>query len=71
MAEESNPLDVLIDSEMDQERANDILDEIRESGVMNMFAGALYLHQYYGVPKMKAKEMVSHWMRNYSSRHNS
>lgn len=55
--------------EMPQEEANHIFDVLRESGSMNMMAGALVLNQHYNVSKFHAKQLLSTWLKTYNERH--
>ncbi len=44
------------------------LDELRESGVTNMFGAAPYLQREYGCPKIDADEIVQYWMQTFEER---
>lgn len=41
------------------------LDELRESGVTNMFGAGPYLSREYGLSKNKAREVLSYWMQTF------
>jgi uncharacterized protein YjgD (DUF1641 family) len=44
------------------------LDELRESGVINMFGAAPYLQKVFGITYRKdAQDILSYWMKNYTS----
>ena len=43
----------------------DYLDELRESGITNMFGAAPYLADEFGVDKRQARSILSSWMENY------
>jgi hypothetical protein len=45
------------------------LDELRESGVTNMFGAAPYLQNEFGLDKHEAREVLSMWMKTFSERH--
>ena len=44
----------------------DYLDELRESGVTNMFGAGPYLQHEFDVDKKEAKEIVLTWMKEFS-----
>ena len=41
------------------------LEELRQSGVTNMFGAAPYLQEEFGFDKRKAEEILLSWMLNY------
>lgn len=41
------------------------LDELRESGVTNMFGAADYLVAEYGIGKNEARKILAAWMKQY------
>jgi len=45
------------------------LDDIRESGITNMFAAAPYLQWEFSIPGKEAREVLSYWMESFSERH--
>lgn len=45
------------------------LDELRESGVTNMFGARPYLADEFGLSNKDAGEVLSHWMKTFSERH--
>ena len=45
------------------------LDELRESGVTNMYGAGSYLADEFGLERRKAREVLSEWMRTFSKRH--
>lgn len=47
----------------------DYLDDLRESGICNMFGAAPYLAKEFGLPMVKAKEIHLEWMRTFGDRH--
>ncbi len=44
------------------------LDELRESGVTNMYGACPYLEQAFGLPPKAAREVLAEWMRTFSER---
>ena len=49
----------------------DYLDELRESGQVNMFAAAPFVASQFELPSAQARVVVLYWMRTYSERHAS
>ena len=47
------------------------LDELRESGVTNMYGAGEYLEEEFGLNKKTAKEVLVHWMKTFSERHST
>lgn len=52
-----------------QEQVNYFLDELRESGVTNMFGAAPYLVEEFGVSRTEAKNLLLTWMQTFEERH--
>ena len=52
-----------------QEQVNYFLDELRESGVTNMFGAAAYLVAEFGVSREEAKALLLNWMQTFEERH--
>jgi len=52
-----------------QEQVNYFLDELRESGVTNMFAAAPYIVEEFGVTRQEAKSFLLNWMQTFEERH--
>ena len=50
---------------MQQEKANEILTELQESGVMNMFGAPRWLEERYGLPRQEAKELFIAWTETF------
>lgn len=42
-----------------------LLNDLRESGEINMFAAGPYLQSEFGLDKQEAKRVVLHWMSTY------
>lgn len=45
------------------------LDELRDSGVTNMFGATPYLEEEFGVSKREARVILKEWMRTFGERH--
>ena len=43
------------------------LDDLRDSGVVNMFGAVPYLIAEFGIDKKLAKEALNHWMHQWTS----
>lgn len=41
------------------------LNNLRESGVTNMFGAAPFLQEEFGITRSDAKEILAEWMRNF------
>ena len=53
-------------SECTQEH-KDYLDELRESGVVNMFGAGEYLEEDFDLDKKEARSILTQWMREFSN----
>ena len=42
------------------------LENLRRSGVTNMFGAVPYLMAEFGIDKKRASEILSDWMKNYN-----
>jgi hypothetical protein len=51
-----------------QEKVNVFLDELRESGDLNMFGAAPYVSEAFGVSKYEARDLVKNWMQTFAER---
>lgn len=45
------------------------LDDLRESGVTNMFGATPYLIEEFGVDRSTARRILIEWMRSFGERH--
>ena len=45
------------------------LDDLRESGVTNMFGAGRYLKEAYGFDEHVAKAFLAKWMETFGDRH--
>lgn len=47
----------------------EFLDELRESGVTNMYGASPYLQRAFPLDKDEAIKVLSYWMKTFSDRH--
>lgn len=45
------------------------LDELRESGVTNMFGAVPYIEAAFDVKRSEASKLLGEWMETFSQRH--
>ncbi len=45
------------------------LDDLRESGITNMYGASPYIKKEFGVSNNEAIEILSYWMNSFSDRH--
>lgn len=45
------------------------LDDLRDSGKINMFGAGVYVQELYQIERNKANDLVKEWMATYSDRH--
>ena len=45
------------------------LDDLRDSGIVNMFGAGSYIQDEFGVTRHDANRILNHWMETYSERH--
>jgi hypothetical protein len=45
------------------------LDNIRETGAINMFGAAPYLQDAFGLSRYEARDILLEWMDTFSERH--
>ena len=45
------------------------LDDLRESGVTNMFGAGPYLQHEFGLSRNDAREVLKEWMFTFEARH--
>ena len=48
-----------------KEEIKDYLDDLRESGVTNMFGAGPYLQSEFGMTRAEAKEALMTWMKEF------
>ena len=51
-----------------KEQYFEFLDDLRESGVTNMFGAGSYLQTAFGIGRYEAKDIVLEWMQTFSQR---
>jgi hypothetical protein len=44
------------------------LDELRESGEINMFGAAPYIADLFEIPMQQARKVLTYWMRTFTAR---
>jgi len=44
------------------------LDDLSESGAINMFAAGVWLKDAFGLDRESAKEVLMYWMKTFSAR---
>lgn len=47
------------------------LDDLRDSGVTNMFGAGAYVEREFGVSRKEASLIVSYWMESFVERHSA
>ena len=52
-----------------EEKHLEYLDDLRESGVTNMFGAGIYIEKKFKVSKEVARKILKHWMMTFSERH--
>ena len=55
-------------SEEKKERMFNFLDNLRDSGICNMFGSGMYLEEMFGINKRESKAIVLEWMETFSER---
>ena len=45
------------------------LDELRESGAINMFGAGRWLQDEFSLERNEARDILSYWMDSFSERH--
>lgn len=51
---------------MDKDVVFQFLNDIRESGKINMFGAGPYVQEVFGVDRYEANELVAEWMKSFS-----
>lgn len=51
-----------------KEQYFEFLDDLRESGVTNMFGAGPYLQDAFGLSRLDARSIVIEWMQTFSQR---
>ena len=58
--------DMLNDNEAKKRYYWNYLEELRRSGITNMYGATLYLMEEFGLDKQTAIDVLSDWMENYN-----
>jgi len=45
----------------------EFLDQLRESGITNMFGARVYVEREFGLDRREAKEIVLEWMKTFKN----
>lgn len=54
---------------MNEEEVFEFLDDLRESGVTNMFGATPYIRDEFDCSRREARDILSKWMRTFAERH--
>ena len=54
---------------MDKEIIFEYLDNLRESGVTNMFGAGSYVEDEFGLSRREAGDLLVEWMETFEERH--
>ena len=60
--------DEMMFSDLDEETKQDVfnfLDDLRESGVTNMFGAAPYIQKEFGYSRLTSRKLLNVWMENF------
>lgn len=52
-----------------KERMFEYLDNVRSSGITNMFGATTYVQAEFGLTKQEAKDVLVEWMQTFNARH--
>ncbi len=56
-------------SNSDKQEVFMFLDELRSTGITNMFGAAPYIQEFFGVDRKTARSLLKEWMKTFSDRH--
>ena len=54
----------------EKENIFDYLEDLRDSGQINMFGASPYIVEAFGLNKYQAREILSEWMHGYECKEN-
>lgn len=54
---------------MNKEMVFKFLDNLRESGAINMFGAGPYVQDAFGLDRREARDLVLEWMETFTTRH--
>jgi hypothetical protein len=60
---------VCVKDESELQEYLDYLDDLRESGVTNMFGAGAYLEDAFNLGRDAARSVLTYWMKTFSDRH--
>ena len=52
-----------------EEKHLEYLDDLRESGITNMFGAGPYVKDAFNLTSIEASKILSYWMETFSDRH--
>ena len=52
-----------------EEKHLEYLDDLRESGITNMFGAGSYLQDAFDIGRQDSSAILSYWMETFSDRH--
>jgi len=52
-----------------EQQVFEYLDDLRESGVTNMFGAGPYVEAVFGLPTKEARKLLGRWMDTFAERH--
>ncbi len=56
--------------EVTQNKVNKFLDDLRETGITNMYGAGPYIQEIFGVSKYDANRFLVKWMETFTNRAN-
>ena len=59
------PTSALKNKEYSMEEYFEFLDDLRESGAINMYGAAGVLVEVFAIPKQEARDILSAWMKQF------
>lgn len=69
MSEQKEQKPEFIENEEELEEYLEYLDDLRESGVTNMFGAGQYIQQAFDIARDEANKILTYWMHTFSERH--
>lgn len=54
-------------TEYSQEEINEYLDDLRDSGITNMFGAPSYVATHFGISEKQAREAWKNWIKTHES----
>ena len=62
-------MDTIKRPEIVEDEHLEYLDELRESGIVNMFGAGTYLREEFGFFRQEASAVLLYWMNTFEERH--